>query len=713
MAADAARGAEGGAAEHHLRRVLAAMAGPGAQPRADQRAAVAALVDARARVLVVQATGWGKSAVYWAATSALRAAGQGPTLIVSPLLALMRDQVAAARAAGLRAATVDSTNLADWDAVFQDIEANVLDVLLVSPERLGNAGFARRLPGLLAAAGLVVIDEAHCISDWGFDFRPDYQRLSKTLLDTGADTPVLATTATANQRVTQDIAQQLGPQAVTFRGSLARSSLRLAVVPGLDALQRMAWVADALDRFAGSGIVYALTVAETERLAGFLRSCGFDVAAYHGGLDSAVRHDIEDALRANRLKAVVATSALGMGYDKPDLAFCIHVGSPASPVAYYQQVGRAGRALADAVAVLLPAETDEAIWAYFATAGVPDEARVGQLLAALGQRAQTLVELENSTAIRRGRLEGLLKILAVDEVVRREGSAWALTGRPWVFDAARWQALAQVRAHEAGLMRAFAAGRGCLMRFLQEALDDPAPSDCGRCSVCTGQLPGPGAQPEAARVQAARVYARGQDVVIEARKRWPAGGGKGRKGQIVGCSEGRALAFANDAGWSTVLTPLFAAAAGPARRSSPLQPPGPPAAPNPAFDELLQGLVAVLARWRHHWAARPVAVVPMPSVQHGALVQAVAQHLADVGRLPLVPALQWRGPPLGTELASGARLAALQQALSLSPGVAVPAGPLLLVDACYRSGWTATLAGALLREAGATAVLPVVVHQLP
>ncbi|MDP1649671.1 MAG: DEAD/DEAH box helicase [Rubrivivax sp.] len=686
-------------ADLHLRQVLAAMAGPTARPREDQTAAVAALVEQRARVLVVQATGWGKSAVYWAATSVLRAAGKGPTLIVSPLLALRRDQDSAAAQAGLRAATVNSTNVDDWDAVFDDIAGDRLDVLLVSPERLGNAGFARRLPGLVAATGLVVIDEAHCISDWGFDFRPDYQRLAKTLMGIGADTPVLATTATANSRVTLDIARQLGPQTLTFRGSLARSSLRLAVVPGLSSLERYAWVGDALDEFAGSGIVYALTVAETERLAGFLRSCGFEVAAYHGGLDTAVRHSIEDALRGNALKAVVATSALGMGYDKPDLAFCIHVGSPASPVAYYQQVGRAGRALDDAVAVLLPAETDEQIWAYFATAGVPDEQRVGKIIGALAKGPQTLVELENATTIRRGRLEGLLKILAVDEVVQRNGSAWALTGAPWTYDAERWQALAQVREREAGLMRSFAGGTGCLMRFLQEALDDPDPSDCGRCSVCTGRLPGPGARPSAERIEAARVFARGQDVVIEPRKLWPSGGG--RKGRIVGCSEGRALAFADDPGWAEVLLPLFAA------------PDGPDGPDGPGLRQVLDGVVEVLGRWRRTWGPRPVAVVPMPSVLHPQLIRSVASHVASVGRLPLVDALRLAGPTPGVDAASGAKVAALLEALTLRPEVEVPPGPLLLIDARYRSGWSVTVAGALLRASGATAVLPLALHQLP
>ncbi|MEI7992665.1 MAG: DEAD/DEAH box helicase, partial [Actinomycetota bacterium] len=471
-------------ATEHTRTVLERLAGAGAVPRGDQLDAVRAIIEPAARVLVVQATGWGKSAVYWAATSALRSTGAGPTLVVSPLLALMRDQVNAATRAGLRAATINSTNIDDWDSVFRALDRDELDVLLVSPERLGNPRFAARLDQLMARVGLVVIDEAHCISDWGFDFRPDYQRLARALLGTPTAS-VLATTATANSRVVADVESQLGSGAVTFRGTLARTSLQLAVVPGLAPLERYAWVADALHTLPGSGIIYVLTVAEAERLAAFLQSCGHEVAAYSGQLEAEQREQVEDALRRNEVKAVVATSALGMGYDKPDLGFCIHVGSPSTPVAYYQQVGRAGRSLDHAVAVLLSSDSDERIWDYFATASIPNAADVDKVLIALAAGPQSTVELDSATGVRRGRLDTLLKILAVDGVVTKDGTRWARTGEPYVHNATKWDTLTRMRRAEADLMRQYAHGRGCLMAYLQQALDDPSPAQCGRCPVCT------------------------------------------------------------------------------------------------------------------------------------------------------------------------------------------------------------------------------------
>jgi ATP-dependent DNA helicase RecQ len=686
-------------------RVLHELAGPHAVVRPDQLAAAQALVCDRRRVLCVQATGWGKSAVYWIAAAALRAAGSGPVLVVSPLLALMRDQVTAASRAGLRAVTLNSANVDEWAVIEKQLADDEVDVLLTSPERLASARFAETvLPNLLARLGLLVIDEAHCVSDWGFDFRPDYQRLTRLLTTARSDLPVLATTATANDRVTRDVADQLAvgaaSEVLVLRGTLARTSLQLGVVPGLSALQRYAWVAAALDRLPGSGIVYVLTVADTVRLADFLTTRGHAVAAYSGQLETDERERIEDRLRRNDIKAVVSTSALGMGYDKPDLAFCLHVGSPASPVAYYQQVGRAGRALESAVAVLLPAESDDRVWAYFADASTPDPALAARVLSTLTDADEplSLPKLEDAVGARRGRLEALLKILAVDGAVRRVGMGWQSTGQPWVFDGERYAALAVARATEAGIMRSYAAGAGCLMSFLRLALDDPhAGVPCGVCSVCTGTLPaGLAATPSSADVDSARVFARGVDVVIEPRKLWPRGSArKGRIGGVLG--EGRALAFADDPGWADLVVRLTRD--------------GTPDGELPA--EAAAGVVQLLARWAKQWPARPTAVAAIPSRTHPLLIASLARHIADVGHLELLEPFEMSGPRPVSGVASGQRVASVSAGLRVRVGAVVPAGPILLVDDVYISGWTMTVAAALLGDIGATAVYPLVLHRRP
>ncbi len=724
-------------AEQHMHTILARLAGPGAVPRADQVDAVHAVLQPASRVLVVQATGWGKSAVYWAATHAIRSTGAGPTLVVSPLLALMRDQVSAAERAGLKAATVNSTNVDDWDDVFQQLDADAIDVLLVSPERLGNPRFAARLGALLARVGLIVIDEAHCISDWGFDFRPDYQRLARALLSTPTAS-VLATTATANERVTQDIGAQLsahagggwdaphGGNTVTFRGTLARTSLTLSVVPNLSPLERYAWLADALAQLPGSGIVYVLTVAEAERLTAFLRTCGHAVDAYTGQIDADTRQKVEDRLRHNQVKAVVATSALGMGYDKPDLGFCVHVGSPSTPVAYYQQVGRAGRAVAHAEGVLLPSDADERIWDYFATASIPDASTAAKVLQSLGNKdgvGRSLIELEADTGVRRGRLEALLKILAVEGVVDKDGPAWRATGAPYVHDTAKWTALAQVRQQEAGIMRQYAHGQGCLMAYLQTALDDPSPAPCGRCSVCTGHLPFPGRTPSQDKLLAARDFLRGVDVDIEPRKRWPAG--VGRKGAIRGFDAGRAVAFADDPGWVAELMALKTQAlktqafrAQSLHRSD--------ASRHAEVAEvgelplaLLEGAVATLGRWVKNWSARPVCVVPLPSPDM-ALNRSLAAHIARRGKLPLHEVLRWTGGAAPDDAASTPVVAHLEAAIqwgtpadSHEEARNLPSGPVLLVASHVRTRWAATVAAALLREHGASQVLLLALHLQP
>src|SRR6476469_8834999 len=502
-------------AEQHLQ----ALAGPDARLRDDQWTAIEALVEGRRRALVVQRTGWGKSAVYFVATALLRAAGSGPTVIVSPLLALMRNQVAAAQRAGIHAVTVNSSNVDEWHDVYADVQAGAVDVLLVSPERLNNPGFRDAvLPQLAASAGLVVVDEAHCISDWGHDFRPDYRRIRTLLADLLSGTPVLATTATANERVIADVADQLGTDTLVLRGSLERESLHIAVANLPSVAHRWAWLADQLPTLQGSGIVYTLTVAAADELASFLRSRGITATAYSGRTDDAERRTAEDDLLSNNVKALVATSALGMGFDKPDLGFVIHVGAPPSPIAYYQQVGRAGRAVERADVILLPGAEDEAIWRYFAGLAFPGREQVDQTLAALSDRPLSTAALEAQVDLRRTRLETMLKVLDVDGAVRRVSGGWTSTGQAWEYDADRYARVAADRAAEQQAMRDYARTDGCRMEFLRRQLDDPDAAPCGRCDRCTGRSLPAEVTPET--LAAAQAALGRPGVEIEPRRMW-------------------------------------------------------------------------------------------------------------------------------------------------------------------------------------------------
>lgn len=677
-------------------RTLEALAGPGAQLRDGQGEALDALLQPGARVLVVQATGWGKSAVYWIATATLRSQGSGPTLVVSPLLSLMRDQVAAAERAGLRAATLNSANFDDWSTVESAVSADELDVLLVSPERLANPAFGERVMSALAGRlGLLVIDEAHSISDWGHDFRPDYRRLARLLPRLSPAAPVLATTATANSRVVDDVAAQLGSATTVLRGPLARRSLHLAVLPRLDPLSRYAWVVANLPALPGSGIIYTLTVADAERLADTITAeygDRFPVAAYTSGVDADTRLRLEESLRDNTVKALVATSALGMGYDKPDLGFVVHVGAPPSPVAYYQQVGRAGRAIDSALALLLPASSDDAVWDYFATATIPSAAEVTRLLILLSDQPQSIPALEAESGIRRSRVELLLKQLAVEEVVSRTADGWVSTGASWSFDQSHYDGVLAQRRAEADIMRAYVRGERCLMQLLQQALDDPTATPCGRCSVCLGSLPdGVSAQIPPDAIASVRSRLRTGSQVLEPRKMWP-GGAFGTKGRIppqLQADPGRVLVHADAVEWATELA-------------------GPLSSDGPASDDLLDAAVSCLVGWKDSWSSRPTLIVTLAAANRRALVLSVAERLAVAGRLPTA---SWDVSLTGHpgSAASGEEAAWWRGTLVDPPQVA--GEQVLLVVDETSSGWVSTVAAAALREAGATAVLPLIVHR--
>jgi ATP-dependent DNA helicase RecQ len=693
---------------------LQRLAGPDAVLREDQWAAVHALVAEGRRALVVQRTGWGKSAVYFVATALLRAAGKGPTVIVSPLLALMRNQIDAAARAGIHAVTVNSANTDDWRDVYAEVQAGAVDVLLVSPERLNNPEFRDQvLPELSRTAGMLVVDEAHCISDWGHDFRPDYRRLRTLIAELPEGVPVLATTATANDRVTTDVADQLGvthsnAEALVLRGELDRDSLHLGVLSlgqgehadrGAD---RFAWLAQHLDDLPGSGIVYTLTVSAAEELAAFLRERGHPVAAYTGKTDPADRERAEDDLLANRVKALVATSALGMGFDKPDLGFVVHLGAPQSPVAYYQQIGRAGRGVERAEVLLLPGPEDRDIWAYFASLAFPAEPQVRVALSVLGDagRPMSTAALESRVELSRGRLEMMLKVLDTDGAVRRVKGGWEATGTPWEYDGARYTGLAKARRAEQQAMLDYIATDGCRMEFLRRQLDDPGAAPCGRCDNCTGRHADPSIG-EDVRVRAQETLDR-PGVPIAPRKQWPTGMDaldvplKGKIKPEDAAEEGRAIGRLTDVGWGPRLRPLL--------RADDLVP-----------DAAVDAAVEVLRGW--DWAQRPAGVVWLPSRRRPVLVESFAQRIASIGRLPLLGALADTAPPIYDDPEddsepeppnSAQRLAEVHRRLSVPAGMDPSGGPMLLVDDVADSGWTLTVAAMLLRRAGAPAVLPLV-----
>lgn len=672
--------------------ILTELVGKPADFHDGQYEAIEAIVANRQRGLVVQRTGWGKSAVYFVATGLLRRQGHGPTLIISPLLALMADQVAAAQRAGIRAESINSANAASWDEITQRLVANEIDVLLISPERLNNPAFREtQLPELLNRLGLLVIDEAHCISDWGHDFRPDYRRIGGIIED--LETPILATTATANQRVVDDVIEQLGDDVFLTRGPLARSSLALSVLPVADSPTRMAWLIDHLSHFDSSGIIYTLTVAAAQDIATALQAAGHNVAAYTGATAPEERTELEQALKDNRVKALVATSALGMGFDKPDLGFVIHFGAPSSPVSYYQHIGRAGRGTDHAEAVLLPGAEDQRIWEYFATASMPDEATAHAVLEAATQPL-SVPALAARVDLTPTRLELLLKILAVDDAMQRVRGGWQATGLPWTYDAKRYEHVAAQRAAEQQLMVDYQDTAACRMRFLSETLDDPYAQDCGRCDNCAGSWHSMTFSDEA-RGQAQQVLAR-PGVELAPRRMWPTGLnnlGIDLKGKIRLQSEpGRALARLTDLGWGPTLRQLQDSAT--------------PDAVVP--DRVVKAIVEVLADW--DWSQRPTSVVAMPSPSRPQLVTSLAQAIATIGHLTYLGSLDWQGPTSEPAANSAFRLAQVWQRYrvpeQLATALATDSGPVLLVDDFATTKWSLTVAGVKLREAGAAGVLP-------
>jgi len=660
--------------------------------RPGQWEAVERLVAGRARVLVVQRTGWGKSAVYFIATRLLRDRGAGPTLLVSPLLALMRNQVEMARRSGVRAETIHSDNRTEWDVIEERVRRGEVDILLVSPERLNNAHFrAEVLPLLTRSVGLLVVDEAHCISDWGHDFRPDYRRIQRVVEVLPSTVPVLCTTATANDRVIADIVAQLGDDLLLERGPLGRTGLALAVVDLPEPARRLAWLADQLPSMPGSGIVYCLTVRDADEVGAWLRARGLNARIYSADTDPADRVAIENQLIANEVKVVVATSALGMGFDKPDLTFVVHYQSPGSPISYYQQVGRAGRSVEASVGVLLTGREDVDIQDWFIRTAFPSRAQAERVVALLDEAAlpMSLAAIEAQVNVRQGRLEAMLKVLEVEGAVERAAGRWLRTLRPWAYDEERVERVTAARRAEQAAMRQYALTKSCRMEFLRLQLDDDEAAACGECDRCRSWSLDVPLDHELI-AEAAR-FLRQRPIELEPRKRFPSAGPlRGSIPEATRNRTGRALSYYNDGAWGTVVKECkYAGMALPA--------------------ELVEAAAELLLRWRPD--PRPGWLAHVPSSQHPGFVADFTQRLGARLGLPVHDVVRRvrLGRPQKEMENSPQQLQNVYGAFKVERPV--PKLPVLLVDDIADSGWTLTVVGAVLREAGAGPVHPLVLAQ--
>ncbi|MGI6356588.1 MAG: RecQ family ATP-dependent DNA helicase [Lentisphaeria bacterium] len=676
---------------------------PGAEFRDGQRESIAQLLSG-GRLLVVQRTGWGKSVVYFIAAKLLREQGKGTTLLISPLLSLMRNQLEAAQRMGVIARTINSSNVESWQDIRQELLANQVDILMISPERLANENFHLEvLGGLASQVSLFVIDEAHCISDWGHDFRPDYRRIRQLLTQLPQELPILATTATANDRVVNDIVEQLGQGVKVVRGPLVRESLSLQNLQLDHQSERLAWLAEQLPKLPGSGIIYVLTQRDAERVAEWLRLNQIQAEAYHADLGSGedgnkIRNNLEQKLLYNEIKALVATVALGMGFDKPDLGFVIHFQRPASVVHYYQQVGRAGRAVNSAFGIMLSGAEDENISNYFIETAFPPQRHVKAILELLRQYPEGLsaIEMQRSLNITYGQLQKALRYLSSDSPapIQRLKSKWLLTAAAayYCLDEEKIRQLTELRYEEQAEMRRYLQHPGCLMEFLEHSLDDPAPRPCGKCANCRGRALLPTVcSPELAR--RAQQFLRGSSQTLSPRLQWPpyqalaSYGFRGKIKEELRAGEGRALCIWRDGGWGQQI----------AREQA-----------SGYFSEaVLEALVQLLAEWRPEPA--PGWVCCVPSLRQPYPIMDLAARLAQRLNLPFIPCIR----KVKDNQPQRLQFNSVQRCRNLDGAFYVdlqrrPYAACLLLDDTVETGWTMTLVAALLRQAGAQAVHPLV-----
>lgn len=674
---------------------------PAAEFHEGQFQAISQLVEYQSKLLVVQKTGWGKSAVYFIATKLLRMQDKGPTIIISPLIALMRNQIERAGQLGLDVATINSSqSQAQKDAAKQQIVSQRVDAVIISPEQLANDEMVEDvLSHIMSNIGLFVVDEAHCISDWGHDFRPDYRRIVRVLQHMPANMPILATTATANHRVITDINQQLGRYLQTIRGDLKRSSLYLQNIPVRSRVERMAWLAEKIPQLEGTGIVYVKTIRDSELLADWLNHNDIKAACYYGGADNQERIRLEQALLSNNIKALVATSALGMGFDKHDLSFVIHFQLPGSIVEYYQQVGRAGRGIDHAYGVLMDGAETKEIQAYFIQNAFPKEEEIEQILDAIEKfGGLKSYDIEAKTNLKFSRIQAVLKFLSVESpspIYKDSQSKYCRNEQEYNLPYERIERISKVKEHEWQQLIEYHQSKSCLMKELTLALDDPLAEDCGNCMNCE---PTHKISVEVKRdlILAAAEYVKMRYVKIKPKKQFARSSAVARQAfpkyqfsfrdQNLQASDGLALSRWKDGVWGDVV------AEGKKQ--------------NRFSDDLLAPMVRMIQSM--HFDQKPQWLSYVPSLRHPQLVKGFAYKLAAQLGIPCKDAIVMKldRPPQKTMQNSFKQSQNLDGAFEIDTTQGF-ATPLLLLDDAVDSGWTFTVAAALLRQAGIQAVYPI------
>ena len=665
---------------------------PNSTFREDQEKAIKIVVEGGKRLLVVQKTGWGKSFVYFIATKLLREMGTGPALLVSPLLSLMRNQIDAAKRMGLRAVKVTSDNRAEWGDIFEKITRKEIDILLISPERLSNEEFKEQVLSKIAATiSLLIVDEAHCISDWGHDFRPDYRYLERIVKSLPPNLRILATTATANNRVMRDLVEVLGPNLEVLKGDLNRNSLTLQTIEIPGQAQRLDWLAKTLPNLQGTGIIYAITVKDAELIAYWLKSRGLKVESYTGQLDTERREELEIALLENKVKALVATVALGMGYDKPDISFVIHFQMPGSAVGYYQQVGRGGRAIKSAYGILLKGEEDYKINEWFIKSAFPTPNEVVEILTAFEDEPDGLStsELCGKVNLSLGRIKTTIDILSLESpapILKTDGK-WQLTSSALSMNFwSRAKRLTDLRYKELNQMLEYVKlPFGAHMNFLIKELDgDPStikPQNSPALPETVDKsLEGFGLK-----------FLYGFHRSLEPRKKWPNEGMQAYrlKGLIKAdhrAEVGRSLCYYNDDGWGKLVQE--------GKYKT-----------NNFSDQLVDACLDMIIKWNPK--PFPTWVTCLPSLRNPTLVPDFAKKLAKALNLPFVMAItKTIERPPQKEMANS-----VKQARNIDGSLDVKNfpfnnGPVFLIDDTVDSKWTFTVASWILRNNGSGQVWP-------